>query len=149
LSVELLNGLSVPRRLLPTIQQIEDQLVRNVEDDGLIVDHEENDRAQLYYRETDFSDLPDDLLGDVLRRFDYRSDFILLDSGGHMGHVEFAYVIEQLRGKCYIALDDIYHVKHHRSFQQISSDRRFSLVAVSEEKFGFCIARFEPNGQRE
>jgi hypothetical protein len=144
LNVELIHGLSVPRNLLPTMQQIEEQFVRNVESDGLIVDHEEIDRVQRYYQETDFRDLPDDLLGKTLRRFDDQPDFVLLDSGGHMGYVEFCYLLQELRGPCHLALDDIYHVKHHRSFQQIKNDPRFSLVAVSEEKFGFCIARFEP-----
>src|ERR1700733_6852787 len=70
LSVELINGLSVPRDMLPTLQQIEEQFVRNVQSDGLIVDHEEVDRVQRYFQETDFSDLPDDLLGETLQRFD-------------------------------------------------------------------------------
>ena len=54
LSVALLNGLSVPRRLLPSIAQIEQQYVHEVEDDGIFVDHEEADRAARYYSETDF-----------------------------------------------------------------------------------------------
>jgi hypothetical protein len=144
LSVELMNGLSVPRACLPTIQQIDSELVKNVIADNLIVDHEEHDRAEKYFRETDFGDLPDDLLGDALRRFDYQPDFVLLDSGGHMGYVEFRYFIENLRGPCYIALDDIYHVKHHKSFSDMQNDSRFRTVVVSEEKFGFCIAHFAP-----
>jgi hypothetical protein len=144
LVVELVNGLSVPRILLPDLNRIEQDLVRNVLADGLVVDHEEQDRARLYFKETDFSDLPDDVLGNALERFDYRPDFVLLDSGGHMGHIEFRYLIEKLRGPCHIALDDIYHVKHFRSFQEMKQDNRFELVAASEEKFGFCIARFEP-----
>jgi hypothetical protein len=65
-----------------------------------------------------------------------------------MGHVEFEYVLPLLRGTCHIALDDIYHVKHYRSFKQVQSDPRFELVGVSEEKFGFCIARFTPDEAR-
>jgi hypothetical protein len=149
LSVELIHGLSVPRNMLPTLEQIEKELVKSVMAEGLIVDHEENQRAALYFAETNFVDLPDDTLGNVLRRFDHRPDFVLLDSGGHMGWVEFRYVIQQLRGPCHIALDDIYHVKHHRSFQFIQRDARFELVTASEEKFGFCIARFVPDGTHE
>lgn len=145
LSVELLHGLTVPRALLPSRQTIEQELVQNVIAPGLFVDHEELDRARLYFSETDFPGLPDDLLGQVLRQFDYRPDFVLLDSGGHVGYVEFRYLIEQLRGPCYLALDDIYHVKHHRSFGDVRTDRRFEVVAASEEKFGFCIARFQPH----
>jgi cephalosporin hydroxylase len=148
LSVAVLNGLSVPRRMLPTIQQIERQYVTDVEADDVFVDHEEADRAIRYFSETDFPNANDDLLGVCLADFEYRPDFVLLDSGGHMGHVEFLYLLPLLRDTCYIALDDIYHVKHHQSFKQVQSDPRFELVAVSEEKFGFCIARFTPNTAR-
>jgi hypothetical protein len=145
LSLAIWNGLSVPREMLPTRQQIERDLVNNVLAEDLIVDHEEADRATLYHRETDFPDLPDDLLGLALAEFENRPDFLLLDSGGHMGFVEFEYAISKLRGPCLVALDDIHHVKHFRSFQKITSDLRFTLIAVSEEKFGFCVARFNPN----
>jgi len=139
------NGLSVPRALLPSIEQIDESLVKRVEADQLVVDHEEADRAKLYYGETDFPNLPDDLLGTLLRQFEYRPDFVLLDSGGHMGFVEFSYLIEQLRGPCVIALDDVQHVKHYHSYERIHEDPRFQIVAAGEEKFGFCIARFVPN----
>jgi hypothetical protein len=145
LQVEVINGLSVPRALLPTMEQIEREMVHSVIADGLVVDHEESRRAELYFRETDFAALPDDVLGQVLRRFDHRPDVVLLDSGGHMGYVEFRYVVDQLRGPCNIVLDDIYHVKHFRSFQDMKMDPRFEIVAASEEKFGFCVARFNPN----
>jgi predicted O-methyltransferase YrrM len=145
LSVDLINALSVPRGLLPTREQIERELVKTVQADGLIVDHEEHERAQLYFRETDFADLPEDALGDAIRRFDHRPDFVLLDSGGHMGYVEFRYAIEQIHAPCHIALDDVFHVKHFRSFTDIKNDPRFKIVAASEEKFGFCIAYFEPD----
>ena len=144
LNVELINGLSVPRKMLPSPEQIDRDLVQNVLADSLVVDHEEPDRVRLYMGETDFPGVPDDMLGAALARFDFRPDFVLLDSGGHMGFVEFGYLIDQLKGPCHIALDDIYHVKHYRSFQQIKQDARFRVVAASEEKFGFCIARFEP-----
>lgn len=144
LVVELFNGLTVPRALLPSIEQIDRELVKNVLSDDLIVDHEEADRARLYFGETDFSDLPDDMLGTALDEFDGSPDFVLLDSGGHMGYVEFKYLVSKLRGPCHIALDDIYHVKHFRSFGEIRNDKRFQLVAASEEKFGFCIATFNP-----
>ncbi|HVT89395.1 MAG TPA: hypothetical protein VHD56_11125 [Tepidisphaeraceae bacterium] len=145
LSVELLHGLSVPRSLLPSIEQIEQDLVKQVMADGLIVDHEEADRARLYYNETNYADLPQDMLGQALREFDNHPDFVLLDSGGHMGYIEFRYLIDNLAGPCHIALDDVNHVKHFRSFKDICEDSRFRLVTASEEKFGFCIARFEPN----
>lgn len=145
LVVELFNGLTVPRAMLPSMDEIDEELVRNVVADGLVVDHEEHERARLYFGETDFSDLPDDMLGTALEEFGHRPDFVLLDSGGHMGFVEFRYLISKLRAPCLIALDDIYHVKHFRSFSAIQDDSRFELVVASEEKFGFCVARFTPS----
>ena len=142
--VRLHNGLSVPRALLPTVRQIDEALVRNVEADQLVVDHEPETRARLYFAETDFPELPDDVLGSLIDGFDGRPDFILLDSGGHMGFAEFTYVIERLRGQCVIALDDVNHVKHHRSVAQVRADARFEVIEEGDEKFGFCVARFRP-----
>lgn len=149
LVVSVLNGLSVPRCLLPSMEQIEQYYVHNVETDGIFVDHEEARRAMLYHQETDYPDALDDLLGRCVRECEGRPDFVLLDSGGHMGYVEFRYVLPLIHGPCHIALDDIYHVKHHRSFRELQQDPRFELVAVSEEKFGFCIAKFTPDAQKE
>lgn len=149
LPCRLLTGLSVPRSALPTIEQIESAYVRGVEAEGLWVDHEEHDRASGYHRETDFPDAEDDLLGKVVRdEFDGRPDFVLLDSGGHMGHVEFRYLLSLLRGPCWLALDDIRHVKHHRSFAELSRDPRFAVRMAIDEKFGACIARFDPGAAR-
>lgn len=148
LNVRLLNGLSVPRAILPTRQDIERRLVKDVIADGLVVDHEPENRVEFYFRETDFPHLPDALLDHVLAEFGGRLDFALLDSGGHMGHLEFEYLVSRLRFPCWLALDDIHHVKHHQSFQRIQTDPRFAIEAVGQEKFGYCIARFTPESQR-
>ncbi|EHJ45959.1 glycosyl transferase family 9 (plasmid) [Solidesulfovibrio carbinoliphilus subsp. oakridgensis] len=147
-AVRILQGLTVPRAVLPTVEEINRACVENVEFDDIFIDHAEHERALLYYQETDFKDAPDDLLGACLDTFDHRPDFVLLDSGGHMGNVEFNYLIERLAQPCILALDDILHIKHHRSFHQIRSDGRFEILASSQEKFGFCIARFTPAGWR-
>ena len=144
MNVQALNGLSVPRSMLPDKDQIARRTITEVDYDGIFVDHRENDRVQLYYNETDFPQVEDDLLYKCLERFDFRPDFVLLDSAGHMGSIEFDYLIDHLLGECYIALDDIHHIKHHHSFLRIESDPRFEILTTSKEKFGFCIARFTP-----
>ena len=145
LNVIALNGLSIPRAILPAMEEIIKSTVTDVEYEGIFVDHRAEVRAQWYYQETNVQDVPDNLLYLCLKRFDFEPDFVLLDSAGHIGNIEFNYLVENLRGCCYIALDDIYHIKHHKSFRQIASDRRFELVVASREKFGFCIARFVPD----
>lgn len=144
--VTLLNGLSVPRSLLPTREEIEMRTVREPQAVSLYVDHPENDRVENYFRETDFPGVAEDLLGKVLGVFSFSPDFVLLDSGGHMGYVEFDYVVGLLKGPCYVMLDDIRHVKHYRSFARLSADPRFEVVVAADEKAGFCLARFTPAG---
>lgn len=142
--VELVHGLSVPRSLLPSAEVIREKLVEAIDGDGIYVDHDAAVRTQRYYAETDFRGIPDDRLGHCIERCDGAPDFVLLDSGGHMGNVEFNYLLGRLSAPCHIALDDINHVKHRRSYQQILKDPRFTLTAAVPEKFGFCIARFTP-----
>ncbi len=142
--VSILHGLSLPRNILPSMEEIEQRTVKQIEFDGIYVDHKESERAKLYYNETNFSGTEDDLLGKCLITFNYEPDFILLDSGGHIGNIEFNYLIERLRKECIIALDDINHIKHRSSFLQMKSDARFEMIISSDEKFGFCIAKFTP-----
>ncbi len=148
IKVNALNGLSVPRAMLPSKEEIARKTITDIDYDGIFVDHKEENRAELYYNETNFPSLPDDLLYQCLKVFDFKPDFVLLDSGGHMGNIEFNHLIDNLQGECYIALDDIYHVKHHHSFQEIQKDKRFELITHSKEKFGFCIAKFTPKHKK-
>src|SRR5207248_1789299 len=104
-------------------------------------------RADLYHRETDFPGVQDDMLGRCIKECNGRPDFVLLDSAGHIGYQEFSYLVKLLEGPCVIALDDVYHIKHHKSLQQIQSDPRFNILALSREKFGFCFVEFSPGAQ--
>jgi len=148
LPVRLLHGLSIPRALLPTPADIQKACVDEIGFEGIFVDHAERDRVRLYHEETDFTGAKDDLLGECLAAFDHAPDFLLLDSAGHVGNIEFNYVLPLIRRPCHIALDDVFHIKHFRSYQQMKEDPRFAVRVVSEEKFGFCIARFTPGGER-
>jgi len=132
---------------LPSQQTIQSALVDNPEFPDIFVDHREAQRAELYYAETNFLEVEDNLLVRVLEVFDYRPDFVLLDSGGHIGTAEFDFLIPKLRAPCFIALDDIYHVKHHRNFRLMQGDSRFSILVASKEKFGFCLAHFTPSAK--
>ncbi len=146
--VNLLNGLSVPRSLLPAREEIERRTVTEIGSEPVYVDHAPEERVQKYFSETDFPGVADDLIGRVLHVFSFRPDFVLLDSGGHMGYIEFTYLVSRLKGECFIALDDIYHIKHHRSFTQMSKDPRFKILAAVREKAGFCIAHFNPDASK-
>ncbi len=145
--VKPLLGVSVPRSLLPDAEAIRKETIENVSGE-IFVDHHEANRIQLYLKETDHPELPDDLLGQCLRECDGQPGLLLLDSAGHMGNVEFNYVLTLLRGPCYIALDDIRHVKHARSVEQMKADPRFEMLALTEEKFGSCLLKFNPEPRK-
>ena len=142
--VSIVNGLSIPRHLLPTMTEIEDTYVKQIDHPKIYVDHHAFERAIRYYKETDWKDVPEDLIGKCLKEFNYKPDFVLLDSGGHLGNIEFNYLINRLKGECVIALDDTNHVKHYRSLIQIQNDSRFQTIVSSKERTGYCIARFKP-----
>lgn len=146
--VRLRHGLSLPTELLPSCELIREKYVNRVSETGIFVDHEEGLRTARYHAETDFNSIDDDCLGECLATFSNRPDFVLLDSGGHVGNVEFNYLVDRLAGPCYIALDDIGHVKHCRSYRQICRDPRFEVLTTSSEKFGFCLTRFVPDNSR-
>jgi hypothetical protein len=143
INVRLMFGLSIPRHLVLTREQIEQLYVQQVVDE-VYVDWHDHERAEQYYRETDFAGVPDDMLGKVLTYFKDCPDFLLLDSAGHLGHVEFKYALSRLKAPCVLALDDTRHVKHYQSVLDIKKDPRFKVLVESDEKFGFCIAEFNP-----
>ena len=94
-------------------------------------------RAANYFKESDLADVPDNLLNNCLVECGDKPDFVLLDSAGHLGHLEFDLLLQRLKGPCVIALDDIFHVKHSQSYIQITSDARFKVLAMAREKYGF------------
>ena len=134
-------GISVPRNLLPDKGEITDKFIANREYEGIYYDHHEAVRAELYFSETDFN-VNDDLLYMTMQRYAFKPEFVLLDSAGHMGFIEFQYFMSLIQGDCTLMLDDIHHCKHYKTLQTIKQDPRFEIIVESREKFGFCIARY-------
>jgi hypothetical protein len=143
LNVRALFGVSVPRRILPSQAEIQKICVDTVYD-GVFIDHFDHNRAEMYFRESNNPFGPDDLLGLVLDHFQNRPDFVLLDSAGHMGFIEFQYLLSKLQGPCTIACDDTGHFKHYKSLLTMKSDPRFKVLAEGTDKFGWAVSRFEP-----
>ncbi len=141
MEIRAVLGLSVPRALLPDKKEIAEQFVQHKEYDGIYYDHDESVRADLYYSETDFN-VPDNLLYNAMQQFGFRPAFVLLDSAGHMGFLEFQYFMKLIQEDCYLMLDDIFHCKHFKTLQAIKQDPRFEILVESREKFGFCIVKY-------
>lgn len=139
----LLNGLSVAKALLPidTTFSVPDHI---------IVDHYPENRNQQYRKEV-MHNVPDNMLDYALSKFNYRPDMVILDSAGHMGLVEFKYLMERIKGSFLLCLDDTCHVKHYDTMQYIyQHPEMFEILweveseyinAVSGSKFGSAIIK--------
>ncbi|WP_321493265.1 class I SAM-dependent methyltransferase [uncultured Desulfobacter sp.] len=138
-------GLSVPTSYLPNLEQINFSTIEEISSRDIFVDHKEIYRVANYYNETNFDGVEDDMIGKILSEFDGKPDFVLLDSAGHLGFIEFEYVLSMIRKPCLIALDDIFHVKHYKSYALIQKSPRFKMIKCSQDKFGFCIAHYNPS----
>lgn len=142
--VSVLTGLSIPRSLLPTEDQIKDK-ISLAGCLGVKLDHEQDplNGAKYYQKETEKFN-HEDILGMVLNNWHYCVDFALLDSGGHLGKIEFDYLISKLKSPCAIALDDTRHIKHFESREMILKDKRFEVIADNTEKYGSMLVKFNP-----
>lgn len=135
-------GLSIPRSMLPSIESTETML-KSLENQDIFVDFQEHERLYLYMREC-AHDVPDDLLRVCIRYFGYSVDLFMLDSSGHLGFIEFCHILSLQKSRCHFILDDVFHVKHFKSLKMMENDSRFVIKKLSEEKFGFCIAEYDP-----
>jgi hypothetical protein len=143
--VSIVSGLSIPEYLLPTREEIDNKIQRAASHGGVKLDHEQDpaNGSNYYQKETSSYDR-DDRLRDVLSLFKGKPDFALLDSGGHIGKIEFDYLISNIEGPCTIALDDTRHIKHFESAEMIKKDPRFTVLADNSEKFGSMLVKFTP-----
>lgn len=130
--VKCWNGLSVGRPELPT------DISFNVPD-FVIVDHLPETRSQKYLSEVMYN-VPDNYLEKALQHFDNKPDLVLLDSAGHMGWIEFNYLIKRAKTPFALALDDTLHVKHYDSMQYvIAHPEQFQVIWESNDKFGSAL----------
>lgn len=119
--VAILNGLSIPRALEPI--NISFDVPENI-----IVDHVDLNN----YKQELIFDVPDNLLQ---KACDINPELVILDSAGHIGFIEFKYLLSLMKDKEYwLILDDTGHVKHYHSLQYIKEmPEQFELIWESPE----------------
>lgn len=142
--VSIINGLSIPRDLLPSVEKINEKIAEASKFIGVKLDHEQDPSNGAFYYQKETSQFEkEDCIGNLLQ-FVGDPDFVLLDSGGHVGEIEFNYLISKLKKPCGIALDDTRHIKHYKSREIISKDKRFKILNDNQEKFGSMVCKFTP-----
>lgn len=131
------GGVSVPKELLPTKLDFSDV------PPGIYIDHDEKDRVFSYLNEV--WSLNYDLLGEYAFEIVPRPEMIILDSAGHIGAIEFDYVMTKLNfyKHCYFCLDDTNHVKHYKTCEKMDADERFDFIWSTDEKFGSKIYKYK------
>ncbi|MFM8437860.1 MAG: hypothetical protein ACKOAX_05245 [Candidatus Kapaibacterium sp.] len=83
----------------------------------------------------------DNVLGSISERLANATPLFLLDSAGGIGYFEFQTVRRMMNGrKHFIILDDIHHLKHFRSYRDVSDeDGGYRIVNESLEN-GWAVA---------
>ena len=142
--VMLINGLSIFRKQLPNKDEIKKNFLDKEWPKEVYIDHSKETRVDRYFEETNFDNVPEGVLLTCLGKLSQSPDLVLLDSGGHIGGIEFDTLIPVLKKECIIALDDVFHVKHYTNLKKIEKDPRFKILHLSKEKFGYCITHFRP-----
>ncbi len=101
------------------------------------------DRARWVYDRL-FHYQGDDLLQKYLCKYADCEPLVLLDSSGGIGLLEYTIMRKTLQGKRYsIILDDIDHLKHFRSFNEISQDPHYAVHGVNADE-GWVFASHNP-----
>lgn len=86
----------------------------------------------------------DNLLTHLIEKNIDKSMMIVLDSSGGIGFFEFKLVKEKLKNKpYYILLDDIHHLKHFRSYNEIKKNKHFKIIEEDYEN-GWALSQYSP-----
>ena len=147
-NVMVMCGLSVPRKSLPSMEALERAIVERLPDD-VVIDWPGEPASTIArsYAEEIGDPVEDDML---LRAFRPRSalnpQFVLLDSAGHLGEIEFDRVMGLVGDTpIVLAMDDTRHFKHWHTARRIAFDGRWHVIARDNaERNGWLIAEFNP-----
>lgn len=127
-TVLLMHANSLPKEMMP-------KKVYDVPED-VITDHA---NPEMYLREVP-TDIEDDGLFRAMALLDNRPDFVLLDSAGHLGFLEFEYVCKLSESSFILILDDTLHRKHKDTLDFIKANPfDFQIIKESKNKFGHAI----------
>ena len=72
-----------------------------------------------------------------------KNQIIFLDSSGGVGFLEYQSLMRmptEFLEKEILFLDDIYHVKHHRSALDLE-ERGYNFIRIEDDRSGYCVLR--------
>ncbi|MBU1678325.1 MAG: hypothetical protein KKD86_05640 [Bacteroidetes bacterium] len=85
-------------------------------------------------KDKNFNFSGEDLLRKYLLKYKYEIPLIALDSSGSIGLLEFN-IVKEIMGvnQYYLLLDDINHLKHFRSYEEIKHNIGYKILMVDEQ----------------
>ena len=103
--------------------------------DNVFVDHVDSNRNLLYRQEVNHK-VPDKMLLYALEKIDFKPDLVILDSAGHLGYIEYKYLMKYVSNDFYLALDDTNHVKHYNTCLDLVN---YDCIFETNQGFGSKI----------
>lgn len=84
----------------------------------------------------------ENLFAKIIPEIKYTKPLILLDSAGGLGYLEFKTICSLMEEKpFFLILDDVHHLKHFRSYNDIATNGNFTILAENK-KHGWVIAKY-------
>jgi hypothetical protein len=85
----------------------------------------------------------DNVLGSLVDKLENATPLFLLDSAGGIGYFEFQTVGRMMNGRPhFVILDDIHHLKHFRSYRDISDENGGYTIINESLENGWAIAKY-------
>lgn len=140
--VECINGLSLNYNECINFILNDDYIKNHQNYDNIYIDNID-DPMESYRNEIIPSTNENVLINKIIENYDKKL-LIVLDSAGGIGYLEFQKVIETMKDKSfYLLLDDINHIKHYRSYQDILKNKDFNIL-ISDEFDGYLLCKYDP-----
>ena len=99
-------------------------------------------RLKKLIRPVEKNNFEDNLFDTLIPKIQQETPLFLLDSAGGLGYLEFKKVKSLMNGYShFLILDDIHHLKHFRSYEDICADDSYTILAKNL-KLGWVIAKF-------
>lgn len=86
----------------------------------------------------------ENILAHIIKDISHTYPLFLLDSAAGIGYFEFQTVNKLMGGKPYfLILDDIHHLKHFRSYRDISKETGSYTILQKSLEHGWLVAKYE------
>jgi predicted O-methyltransferase YrrM len=139
--VNLWHGSSIAKELVPPVEKVK-EMTKELKRFGLNIGEVPDEYLFKYDKESIPSNGKYGVFSEVMKELDGKLDLVCLDSAGQLGYYEFTEILPMIKSDCYFFLDDVFQLKHYKTYIHMNQDKRFNIMYVNREKFGFLLAKY-------